>query len=98
MSPHVLCDGRLAHRNAQLLKLPVYPWRTPERIRGGHLANQRTNVVWHGWATDAVSARPRPEQTNPAPVPRDDGVRPDKVNGRAPAAPSLREPRPQHPV
>jgi hypothetical protein len=23
----------------------VYPWRTPERIRGRHLANQGTNVV-----------------------------------------------------
>jgi hypothetical protein len=73
MSPHVLGDGRLAHRDAQVLKLPVYPWRTPERIRGGHLSNQRTNVVGHGWAAEAVAALPRPEQTNSAPVPRDHG-------------------------
>ena len=43
MSLHVLGDGRLAHREAQLVQLPVYPWRAPERIRGGHLANQGTS-------------------------------------------------------
>ena len=98
MSPHVLGDGRLTHRDAQLLKLPVNPRRTPERIRGGQLANQGANVGWHARAAGALSALPRPEQTKPAAVPRDDGLRLDDVNGRAPAAPCLREPRPQHPV
>ncbi len=97
MSPHVLGDRRLAHRKAQLLKLPVDAWRTPERIRSRHLANQGTNVARDAWTAETVSL-PRPEQTDPATVPRDDGVRPDDVHGRAPATPRLREPRPQRPV
>ena len=98
MSPHVLGDGRLTHRDAQLLKLPVNPRRTPQRIRGGQLADQGANVGWHTWAPGALSALPRPEQAKPSPVPRDDGLRLDDVHGRAPAAPRLREPRPQQPV
>jgi hypothetical protein len=76
----------------------MYPWRTPERIRGRHLANQGTHLVWDAWAAEAVAALPRPEETDPAPVPRDDGVRSDDLNGRAPATSRLREPGPQHPV
>ena len=48
MSPHVLGDSRLAHRDFQLLKLPAYPWRAPKRIRGGYFTNQRSNVGGHG--------------------------------------------------
>ena len=62
------------------------------------LADQRAHVGRHGRAPGAVSALPGPEQAKAAPVPRDDGLRLDDVNGRAPAAPCVREPRPQHPV
>jgi len=76
----------------------VNPRRTPQRIRGGHVANQRANVLRHGRAAGPVAALPRPEQAKAAPVPRDDGLRLDDVHRRAPAAPCVREPRPQHAV
>jgi hypothetical protein len=98
MVSHVLGDGRLTHGNPELHKLAMYSGRTPERIRGGQLANQGANVWWHAGAPGAMAALPGPEQTKTAPVPRDHGFRLDDLNGRAPAAPRLREPRPQYPV
>ena len=74
------------------------PRGTPQRIRRGHVANQRAHVRWHRWAPGAVSAFPRPEQPKAAPVPRDHSLRLDNVNGRPPAAPRAREPHPQPPV
>ena len=67
----------------------------PQGIRGGHLANQCANVVWHRRTSDAMSALPGPEQAKPAAMPRDDRVRLDDVNRRVPAGPRVREPRPQ---
>ena len=40
-------------------------------------------------------ALPGPEQAKPAAMPRDDRLRLDDVNGRVPAGPGVREPRPQ---
>jgi len=37
----------------------VNPRGIPQRIRGGHVANQRAHVRWHGWAPAAVSAFPQ---------------------------------------
>src|SRR3990170_3063959 len=98
MSPHVLGHSRLACRDAQLLQLPVNPRRTPERIRGGELADQGAYVGWYTRPSVAPSTLPPPDQAKAPPVPCDDGVRLDDVNGQAPATPRLRKPSPQHPV
>ena len=105
MPPHVFGDGRLTHRDPQLLKLSMHPRRAPEWIRRGDFTNQRADIAGHGRASGAVSAFPGPEQTKAAQVLRDHGFRRDDLNGRAPAsngrapaAPRLREPRPQYPV
>jgi|SRR5688572_6863662 len=90
-------DSRLTHRDPQLLQLAVDPRRSPERIRGGHLANEGADVVGHGRAT-ALLALPGSEQAKTAPVPAEHGLRLDDVHGRAPAAPCLREPRPEQAV
>jgi hypothetical protein len=73
----------------------VNPRGTPQRIRGGHVANERAHVRWQRWAAGAVSAFPGPEEAKPAAMPRDHRLRLDDVNRRAPAAPGVREPRPQ---
>jgi hypothetical protein len=65
---------------------------------GGDVRATADGVEWHRWAPGAVSAFPRPEQPNAAPVPRDHSLRLDNVNGRPPAAPRAREPHPQPPV
>ena len=98
MPPHVLGDGRLTHGDAQLLQLPVDPRRTPQRIRRGQLTDQGANVCWHARTPSALSTLPGPEQTKATPVPPDNGLWREDVHGRAPAAPSLREPRPEHAV
>jgi hypothetical protein len=95
MPSHVFGHGRLTHRDPQLQELAVNPRGTPQGIRGGHVANQRTHVRWQRWAAGAVSAFPGPEEAKPAAMPRDHRLRPDDVNRRAPAAPGVREPRPQ---
>jgi hypothetical protein len=71
------------------------PRGTPQRIRRGQLPDQRAHVRRYAWAPGAVSAFPGPEQAKTAAMPRDDRLRLDDMNGRAPAAPCMREPRPK---
>ena len=87
-----------SHRDSQLLKLPVNPRRAPERVRGRHLTNQRADIVWHCRAAGAMSALPRPEEAKTTTMPTQHGRWLHDVERRAPAVPSLREPRPQPPV
>ena len=81
MPSHVFSDGRLTDRDAQLLELPMDPRRTPQRIRGGQLADQIANVWWDTGASRALAALPGPEQPKAAAVPRDDRLRRDDVDG-----------------
>ena len=98
MPPYELRDGRLTHGDSQLLQFAVDPRRTPERIRGRQLADQGANVCWHARSSSASAASPGPKEAKAASMPGDDGLRPDDVNRRPPAAPGSREPRPQHQV
>jgi hypothetical protein len=98
MPPHVLGDGRLTHRDSQLLQLPMNPRRAPEWIRRGDLTNQRADIVGHGRASGAVSAFPGPEQQEAAAMPCEHRRRLNDVERRAPAAPSVRQPYPQHTI
>jgi hypothetical protein len=91
-------DGRLNHGDPQLLKPAVDARRTPERIRRGQLADQGAHVCRRTRTPGAVSALPAPEQTRAAPVPPNNCLWLDDMHGRPPAAPCLREPRPQHAV
>jgi hypothetical protein len=70
----------------------------PQRIRRGQLPDQRAYVRRYAWAPSAMSAFPGPEQTKTTAMPRDDRLRFDDMNGRAPAAPCMREPRPKESI
>jgi hypothetical protein len=72
--------------------------RTPEGIRGRQLTDQDTDLCRHARTSCAPATLPRPEQTKPAPVPPDDGAGLDDVHGRAPAAPCVRQRRPEDAV
>jgi hypothetical protein len=98
MPPPVRGDGRLTHRDPQLLKLPMNPRRAPEWIRRGDLTNQRADIVGHGRASGAVSAFPGPEQQEAAAMPCEHRRRLNDVERRAPAAPSVRQPYSQHTI
>src|SRR4030095_1281749 len=95
MPSHVFGHGRLTDRDPQLQELAMNPRGTPQRIRRGQLPDQRAHVRRYAWAPGAVSAFPGPEQAKTAAMPRDDRLRLDDMNGRAPAAPCMREPRPK---
>jgi len=55
--------------------------RTPERIRGRQLVDQRAHVRRHAGSSGAPAALPGPVETEAAPVPRDDGLRFDDHQG-----------------
>ena len=95
---HVLRDGGLTHGDPELLQLAVDARRTPERVRVRHRADQRADVGRYGRPARAVSALPGPEQAEPTPVPRDDGVRLHEDERRPPLGPDAREPHPEQPV
>src|SRR6185503_12529354 len=65
---------------------------------GGQLPNQSADISRHGRTTGAPSALPRPEQTKAAAMPCDHRLGLNDVERRAPGAPGLGEPCPQHPV
>jgi hypothetical protein len=95
---HVLRNGRLTHRDLQLLQFPWIRGRTPERIRGGHSTNQRADLGGRGWTTRTVPTLPRPDQAEPASAPGEHGVRLDENKRRPPTAPRLRQARPKHAI
>ncbi len=84
---HVCGDGRLRDGEPQFQELTVNPRRTPERIRGRHRANQGADLVRDGRPTRPMAALPRPEETEPAPMPGDDGVGFDDDERRPPVTP-----------
>src|SRR5687768_512118 len=71
---HVGGDGCLRHGESQFQGLPMNPRRTPERVRGRHRANQGAYVLRDGRPTCPMATLPRPEETEPASMPGDDGV------------------------
>jgi len=87
---HVFGNGRLTYRDSQPLELSVDSRRASERVRHGHLANQRADVSWHSRPTRAMSTLPCPEQAKAAPMPGEYRRGLDHVERRAPSLPSLR--------
>jgi hypothetical protein len=65
-------DGRLRNRQAQLQQLTVNPRRTPKRIGDRHRSNEHADLVSYRRPTSPVAALPRPEQSEPSQMPRDD--------------------------
>ena len=60
------------------------PRCTPEGIRGRHRTNQGAYLVRDGRPPRPTAAVPRPEETEPAPMPRDDRVGFDDDERRPP--------------
>jgi hypothetical protein len=82
----------------QLLQLAVNPWGAPEWIGIRQLADEGFHVGRYARPSGGPAALPSPEQTESTSMPADDGLRLDDVQGRPPAVPRSREPRPEQPV
>jgi len=98
MPPHVRRDRRLTYGDPQLVELAVNPRCAPKWICWGHLANQCADIGWHVRPPRAMSALPRPEQAKAATMPGENRRWLHDMKCRAPAGPSLRQPRPQQTI
>src|ERR1700758_4978163 len=76
---HVLGDAGLADVDAELEKLSMDSWRSPQRVGDAHLADQPANFQRHGWSTAAASRFPAPIQSETGAVPADHGLGPDDL-------------------
>ena len=71
----------------------------PTRILAAHPPNQFTDFLRHRWAAGLAAADfPSPEQSKSLAVSRDDGIRFDDAQSRAPFGPGSTKPGPQAPV
>jgi hypothetical protein len=71
----VLGDAGLADLDAELEKLSMESWRSPQRVGDAHLADQPANFQPYGRSTAAVPRFPAPIQSETGTVPTDHGVR-----------------------
>jgi hypothetical protein len=76
----------------------VNPRRTPEGIRGRHRANQGAYLLRHSRPTRPMATLPRPEETEPPPMPTDDRFGFDDDECRTPLRPDSGKPDPQQTV
>jgi hypothetical protein len=75
------------------------PRRSPQRIRGGHLAHQRANGSIGPWAARAKPRRPsRPSPAEPFARPPHHSVGSDEHERRAPVPPRLGQHDPKQPI
>jgi hypothetical protein len=89
----------LATVDAQLPQFPDDPWRAPGGIRLGHLADQLTDLLDNGGATDfATLTQPSPVVAKPPVLARDHGAWLDEGEHLLPFRPQAREPGPQQPI
>jgi hypothetical protein len=97
MSNHVLGDRCLTDLDPELKKLAMDPWRSPQRIRPRHLADQVSDLLWH-IRPSRPSALPSPVPTKPLAMPTDDGLGSDKHERFAPVSPEAKQERPEDPI
>jgi hypothetical protein len=97
--PEEAGDGSLRYRNAHFAQLAMDPWRSPERVRGGHLAHERANGGVGTRAARATPSRaPRPSPAEPLPMPSHHGVGLDEYERRAPVPPRFGQHDPKQPI
>src|ERR1019366_952870 len=71
---HILGHTRLSDIDAELKKLAMDPWRSPQQIGYAHLADQPAYLQRHRRPTATRSRLPAPVRSKPGAVPADNGV------------------------
>src|SRR5215831_16073690 len=78
---HVLGDGRLSDRKAELQQLTVNAWRTPKQIFNAHAPDQRPQIRIDLRATSKRSRLPAPVAAKTGTMPAHEGVGPNDRHG-----------------
>src|SRR5215813_6257243 len=78
---HVLGDGRLSDRKAELQQLTVNAWRTPKQIFNAHPPDQRPQIRIDLRATSKRSRLPAPVAAKIGTMPAHEGVGPNDRHG-----------------
>src|SRR5215468_12145725 len=89
---HVFGHTGLADGDAQFEQLTMDVGRAPQRVGAAHLPDQIADFAGDRRSTWFAAAHfPGPEQAKALAMPRDDGLRPDDGQGRAPVLPNARQ-------
>jgi hypothetical protein len=90
---------RSENLDAECPQFAVNPRRTPQRVRGRHLANEGADLLIN-WRTAIVSLlrASRPAAAKPVAMPADDSVRLHDNQRGAPVPPTSRESNPKESV
>src|SRR5215471_6616851 len=89
---HVFGHTGLADGDAQFEQLTMDVGRAPERVVAAHLPDQIADFAGDPRSTWFAAAHfPGPEQAKALAMPRDDGLRPDDGQRRAPVLPNTRQ-------
>src|SRR5262249_27575234 len=78
---HVLGDGRLSHRKAELEQLTMYARRTPKRILCAHPSDQCPQIGIDLWPTSKIARFPPPIAAKTGAMPAHEGLGPDDRDG-----------------
>src|SRR5262249_31454136 len=74
---HVLGDGRLSHRKAELAQLAMNARRTPKPVLDAHSSDQRPQTGIDPRAASRIARFPAPVAAKTAAMPAHQGLRPD---------------------
>ncbi len=97
---HPAQDRSLRDLEAEHLQFAVDARRTPARILGDHLEDQRAQLLarWPSPSWPALPRAPSPVPAKPGLMPADDGLRLNQNQRHFPTRPELLEQDPEHPV
>jgi hypothetical protein len=98
LTGHVLGDRGLGHGMAQQEQLRDDPRGAPRRVFPGHAADQVANLAVDLGSAELLAGPPPPVAPEALTMPADHRGRLDDQQGRLPARPYPRQPRPQDPV
>src|SRR4029077_12466457 len=74
---HVLGDRRLRDLKPELQQFTMDAWCAPQPVRQAHLPDQAADLPWYPRPTVPSARLPAPIQSEPHPMPPDDGLRLD---------------------
>ena len=78
---HVLGNCRLRDFNPELQQFTMDAWCAPQPVRQAHLPDQAADLPWYPRPTAPSARLPAPIQSEPHPMPPDDGLRLDNRHG-----------------